>query len=99
MAGMMDSDKYSSDDKLRIIGILKHRGILNHGQLIDVLTIQRLGEGLLDSSSEVRGATVEALGDILLIPANPNFLKGIYNKVYPLLVRSAKNLFDKQDTC
>ena len=92
LAGMMDSDKYSSDDKLRIIGILKH------GRLIDVLTIQRLSEGLLDSSSEVRGATAEAMGDILLIPANPNFLKGIYNKVYPLLVHPAKNLFDKQDT-
>ena len=99
LAGMIDSDGYSSGDKLRIIGILKRRGILKHGQLIDVLTVQRLSEGLFDSSSEVRGATVEALGDILLIPAKPNFLKGIYDKaVYPLLVHPTKNLFNGKDT-
>ena len=92
LAGMVGSDEYSSEDKLRAVGILKL------SRLIDALTLEKLSKGLDDPSSKVRGAIAEALGDILLIPARQNFLKRVYDKtVYPLLVHPAKNMFNGKE--
>ena len=63
LAGGVKNPNYKTDQKIAHIRILKE--FSDKKTLKDILTIQRLGEGLTDFDLEVRQNTAETLGQIL----------------------------------
>ena len=76
----------SPKEKEKIIRILKER------KPTDTLTIQYLGEGLNDSSPEVRRATAEVLGEIL--QRKPNLLAASKESLTQSMIYPIKSIFD-----